>query len=49
MRTNSDEFIAVGAGFLVILVLAYILYRPFVQQSKQYQATVVPLAMPSTL
>ena len=44
MRTNSDEFIAVGAGFLVILVLAYILYRPFVQQSKQYQATVVPLA-----
>ena len=44
MRTSSDEFIAVGLGFLTILVLAYALYRPRVQHSKQYQATVVPLA-----
>ena len=44
MRSNSDEFIAVGLGFVVILVLAYILYRPFIQNSTKYQATVVPLA-----
>ena len=44
MRTDSDQFIAVGLGLLSILVLAYLLYRPRVQQSKEYQATVVPLA-----
>jgi hypothetical protein len=44
VRSSSDEFIAVGLGLLTILVLAYVLYRPRIQQSKQYQATVVPLA-----
>ncbi|HSF85407.1 MAG TPA: hypothetical protein VLG28_07075 [Acidimicrobiia bacterium] len=44
MRTDSDQFIAVGIGFLTILALAYMLYRPRIQQSKEYQATVVPLA-----
>ncbi len=44
MRTTSDQFVAVGAGLLTILILAYVLYRPRVQQSKNYQATVVPLA-----
>ena len=44
MRTDSDQFIAVGIGFLTILAVAYALYRPRVQQSKEYQATVVPLA-----
>ena len=44
MRTDSDQFIAVGLGLLTILALAYVLYRPRVQQSKEYQATVVPLA-----
>jgi hypothetical protein len=44
VRTDSDQFIAVGIGFVTILMLAYALYRPRVQQSKQYQATVVPLA-----
>jgi magnesium-transporting ATPase (P-type) len=39
-----DELIAVGLGFLTILALAYVLYRPRVQRSKEYQATVVPLA-----
>ena len=44
MRSDSDQFIAVGLGFLTILALAYALYRPRVQQSTRYQATVVPLA-----
>jgi len=44
VRTDSDQFIAVGIGFLTILAVAYALYRPRVQQSKEYQATVVPLA-----
>ena len=44
MRSNSDGYVAVGLGFLTILMLAYSLYRPRVQQSKQYQATVVPLS-----
>ena len=44
MRSSSDEFIAVGLGFLTLLALAYVLYRPRIQQSKDYQATVVPLA-----
>ena len=44
MRTNSDEIIAVGLGFLAVLAIALALYRPRVQQSKHYQAAVVPLA-----
>ncbi len=44
MRTQADQFVAVGLALLVILAIAYVLYRPRVQQSKQYQATVVPLA-----
>jgi hypothetical protein len=44
VRSSSDEFIAVGLGFLTLLALAYVLYRPRIQQSKDYQATVVPLA-----
>lgn len=44
MRTESDHVIAVGLGFVVVLALAYALYRPRVQQSKRYEATVVPLA-----
>jgi len=44
VRSSSDEFIAVGLGFLTLLGLAYVLYRPRIQQSKDYQATVVPLA-----
>jgi hypothetical protein len=44
MRTDSDQFIAVGIGVLAILAVAYALYRPRVQQSKEYQATVVPLS-----
>jgi hypothetical protein len=44
MRSDTDQYIAVGIGFLTILALAYVLYRPRVQQSKEYQATVVPLS-----
>ncbi|MCP4306086.1 MAG: hypothetical protein GY788_14650, partial [bacterium] len=44
MRNHSDQYIAVGFALFVILGVAYVLYRPRVQQSKQYQATVVPLA-----
>jgi hypothetical protein len=44
MRSGSDQFIAVGIGFLTVLALAYVLYRPRIQQSKEYQATVVPLS-----
>jgi hypothetical protein len=44
MRSNSDQFVAVGLGVLTLLMLAYALYRPRVQESKRYQATVVPLA-----
>jgi hypothetical protein len=44
VRTDSDQYIAVGIGFLTIVLLAYALYRPRVQQSKQYQSTVVPLS-----
>jgi hypothetical protein len=39
-----DGHIAVGLGLLTIIGLAYALYRPRVQQSKEYQATVVPLS-----
>ena len=44
VRSNSDQAIAVGLGLLTILAIAYVLYRPKVQQSKQYEATVVPLS-----
>ena len=44
MRPESDQYVAVGLALLVILGVAYVLYLPRVQQSKQYQATVVPLA-----
>ena len=44
MRNSSDSYFAVGTGLIVIVGLAYALHRPRVQQSKQYQATVVPLA-----
>lgn len=44
MRSLSDQFVAVGLALGVVLVIAYLLYRPKVQQSRQYQATVVPLA-----
>jgi hypothetical protein len=44
VRTQSDQIVAVGLGLLTIFVIAYILYRPRVQQSKEYQATVVPLS-----
>ena len=44
MRSTSDEIMAVGLALATIAVLAYALYRPRVQQSSRYQATVVPLA-----
>ena len=44
MRTDTDGYVAVGLGLLTILVVAYALYRPRLQKSKDYQATVVPLA-----
>ncbi len=44
MRSGLDEFVAVGLGFLVIAVVAVALYRPRIQRSTSYQATVVPLA-----
>ena len=39
-----NDLIAVGAGLLVLVGLAWALYRPQVQQSQRYQSTVVPLA-----
>jgi len=44
VRSQSDQYVAVGLALFVILGLAYALYRPRVQQSKSYRATVVPLA-----
>ena len=44
MRSGSDGWVAVGAALFVIAGLAWALYRPKVQQSVRYQATVVPLA-----
>lgn len=44
MRASSDSWVAVGAALVVIAGLAWVLYRPRVQQSVRYQATVVPLA-----
>jgi hypothetical protein len=40
----SDEVVAVGLGFAVLVALTYLLHRPWVQASSRYQATVVPLA-----
>jgi hypothetical protein len=39
-----NQFVAVGIALLVLAALAWVLYRPKVQQSQTYQATVVPLA-----
>jgi hypothetical protein len=36
--------VSVGVGLIVLIALAYSLYRPRVQQSSRYQAIVVPLA-----
>ena len=44
MRSNSDEFVAVGIALVFILMIALVLYRPVIQSSKVYQATVVPLS-----
>ena len=44
MRSFSDDAIAVGLAIATVLALAYVLYRPRIQQSQRYQATVVPLA-----
>jgi hypothetical protein len=44
MRSSTDHYVAFGFGLLTVLLLAYALYRPKVQESKPYQATVVPLA-----
>ncbi len=44
MGGSADHLVAVGIGFGVIVVLAWLLYRPRVQRSEAYQATVVPLA-----
>ena len=44
MRSESDQWIALGVALIVIALIAYVLYRPRVQQSKEYQATVVPLS-----
>ncbi len=39
-----NQFVAVGAALVVLVGLAWVLYRPKVQQSQKYQAMVVPLA-----
>ncbi len=44
MRASSDGWIAIGAALFVTAGLAWTLYRPKVQQSVRYQATVIPLA-----
>ncbi len=44
MRTVADHWVAFGAGLLTVLLLAGVLYRPRVQESRGYQAMVVPLA-----
>jgi hypothetical protein len=44
VRTNTDQAIAVGIALIVLAGIAWALYRPRIQQSKRYQATVVPLA-----
>ncbi|MDX2381444.1 MAG: hypothetical protein QNM02_16995 [Acidimicrobiia bacterium] len=44
MRSNSDQWWALFIALVTVVVIAYLLYRPKVQQSQRYQATVVPLA-----
>ena len=44
MRSNSDEVVAMVIALVCILVIAVVLYRPAIQSSKVYQATVVPLS-----
>ena len=44
MRSESDQWVALVLAILTIAVIAYFLYRPRVQKSKEYQATVVPLS-----
>jgi hypothetical protein len=39
-----NQFVAVGIALIVLFGLAWMLYRPKVQQSQTYQAMVVPLA-----
>jgi hypothetical protein len=39
-----NDVVAVGIALIVLVGLAWALYRPKVQQSKRYQATVVPLS-----
>ena len=39
-----NQFVAVGIALIVLVGLAWMLYRPQVQQSEKYQAMVVPLA-----
>jgi len=39
-----NQFVAVGAALVVLVGLAWVLYRPKVQPSERYQAMVVPLA-----
>jgi hypothetical protein len=39
-----NQFVAVGAALVVLVGLAWVLYRPKVQQSERYKAMVVPLA-----
>ncbi len=39
-----NQFVAVGIALVVLAGLAWVLYRPKVQQSERYQAMVVPLA-----
>jgi hypothetical protein len=39
-----NQFVAVGIALVVLVGMAWMLYRPRVQQSQTYQAMVVPLA-----
>jgi hypothetical protein len=39
-----NDAVAVGIALVVLIGLAWVLYRPKIQQSKRYQAMVVPLA-----
>jgi hypothetical protein len=39
-----NQFVAVGIALVVLAGLAWVLYRPKVQQSERYKAMVVPLA-----
>jgi hypothetical protein len=44
LRSTFDHYVAFGAGVITIGAVAFVLYRPRIQRSKAYQATVVPLA-----